>query len=163
MSESIAQFIAHRVEALAYVSLTRRPDVTVTRLGEAGELDLLANIRALRSRQMRYVGVTVKGTARHLDEADASKVLRTAFRADERSGGPIQYPFPVVALVFSMDDDQGFFQWRVKPSVRDGVPTLEAAGTFDCKRFTKAQFDSAVDAANEWYDAAFATFHSLVT
>ena len=99
----------------------------------------------------------LKGTSRPLTDEDASKELNSFFRKNDKTRGSITYPFPVIALIFPMQSDEGFFDWRCQPHVlRHDGPRMELKLTFDCKRFTKNALDGVVQDINEWYDALFA-------
>lgn len=156
MNRSIPEFIDHRVNALAYVALTRREDLAVTDIPEQGELDLLVRVIPQRDTQARYFGVILKGTSRPLTDEDASKYLNSFFKTKDKTRRSIAYPFPVIALIFSMQSDEGFFDWRCQPHVvgHDG-PRIELKSTFECKRFTKNVLGGIVQDTNEWYDALF--------
>jgi hypothetical protein len=156
MGRSTAGLIAHRVNALAYVALTRRDDVVVMNIPEQGGLDLLARIDTPGSGQARFLGVILKGTAKSLADEDASRELNAYFRQTGKDRGPVQYPFPVVALIFSMETDEGFCAWRSKPLLGDGNrPALEMQQSMQCKRFTKSALDEVIDLSGDWYDALF--------
>jgi hypothetical protein len=156
MNRSIADFIDHRVSALAYVALTRRDDIAVLDIPEQGELDRLARVIHQRDGEARYFGVIVKGTSRSLTDEDASKELNAFFRKYDKTRGSITYPFPVIALVFSMQDDEGFFDWRCQPRVTgQGSPRMELKSTLECRRFSRNALDRIVRDINEWYDSLF--------
>jgi hypothetical protein len=156
MNRSIAGFIDHRVNALAYVALTRRDDIAVMNIPEQSDLDLLACLISHRSREARYFGVIVRGTTSLLADEDASKELNGYFRKKDKARESFTYPFPVIALIFSRQGDEGFFDWRCQPHVvsQDG-PRIELKSTLECKRFTKNALDGIVQDTNEWYDALF--------
>jgi hypothetical protein len=157
MNRSIAEFIGHRVSALAYVALTRRDDIAVMDIPGQGELDLLVRVIHPRDREARYFGVILKGTSRPLTDQDASKELNGYFRKNGKTRGSITFPFPVIALIFSMQSDEAFFDWRCQPRVLGHEsPRMELRSTFECKRFTRNVLDGVVQDTNEWYDALFA-------
>jgi hypothetical protein len=162
MSVSLAEFIVHRVEALAYVYLTRRNDLVVMKHDdpEEGELDLLVRINVPGPKQFRYFGVILKGTSKFLSTEDASRELNTYFRQNAKQRGAIQYPFPVIALIFSMENDEGFYAWRNEPQVLDGThPILKMHPSVSCEKFSKPALDQVVNQSIEWYDS----FYSFIT
>ena len=61
MNRSIAEFIDHRVNALAYVALTRRDDIAVMDIPEQGELDLLARLISHRKREVALLRCDLEG------------------------------------------------------------------------------------------------------
>lgn len=155
-TRSMTEFIAHRVNALAYVTLTRRDDLVVINLPEQGELDLLVRMSSPGSRQVRLLGVILRGTARFLCDEDASRELTNYFRQTSKERGAVQYPFPVIALIFSMENDEGFCAWRSKPLVGDGNrPILETQQSTHCEKFTRKALDEIVADSSAWYDSFF--------
>ncbi len=161
MNRPLTELITHRVRALAYVALTRREDLLVTDVTEQGELDLIARIAPPRERQLRFLGVILRGTAKSLGAEDASKELNAYFRQTGKNRGPVQYPFPVIALIFSMENDEGFYDWRSRPFLGEGrTPKMETKPSLECKSFTRDDLDEVVERSNEWYDALFSFFAS---
>jgi hypothetical protein len=159
MSRPIAELVAHRVNALAYVALTRRDDIIVVNIAEQGELDLLARVTPPRARQVRFLGVILRGTIKILTTEGAARELHTYFRQAGKDRGPVQYPFPVIALIFSMENDEGFVAWRSEPVLaKTPQPRLELKQSLTCQSFTKAVLDEVVERTNEWYDALFSFF-----
>jgi len=121
MTRTLAEFIEHRVGALAYVLLTRRDDIVATDLSGQPELNLLARVTGHGETQMRFFGVILKGSPKLLDEDSASRDLNAYFRNSDKGRGPVQYPFPVLALILSMENDQAFCDWRSEPLAGAGT------------------------------------------
>lgn len=118
MSQSSeASMIGRRSELLAKVLLTRR-------LREEG-IDLICTIRLGPGDKLQGFlpfGVMVKGTARKLDtEQEATSFAhhhRKTFSADK-------FFMPVIVLLVSMQKDEAYFSWLVRPEKR-----LEQARSF---------------------------------
>jgi len=156
MSRTLTDFIAHRVDALAYVTLTRRDDLVVTKIPDGSDLDLLVKMGSPGDRQLRWLGILHHGVSKSLSDDEASRELMTWFRQRGKESGVVQYPFPVIALIFSMENDEGFYAWRSRPTVNtDKMPILEPQKSPSCEPFTKGALDDIVTTVNEWYDSLF--------
>jgi hypothetical protein len=156
MGRIMVEFIAHRVNALAYVTLTRRDDLTVVKIPEHGDLDLLVGLSSPGTRQVRFLGVILHGTPKFLTEHDAERELNAYFRRAHKERASVQYPFPVIALIFSMENDEGFYGWRSQPLLDQGdKPVLKTQQVMPCAKFTKAALDEIVANSNAWYDRLF--------
>ena len=156
MDRSTAELIEHRSIALAKVSLSRRDDLFVKDMPENGEMDLLVRITSPGSSQVRFLGVITIGDLQPIGEEEASRLLSTFFRLLTKRRGAVKHPFPVMALIFSMYNEKGFYAWRSKPLLGDeNKPALELQQSMRCKRFTKSALDEVISLTTEWYDSLF--------
>jgi hypothetical protein len=144
-----ADMIERRSELLAKVVLTRRLNIDVFRLDEAGEIgiDFLCSIRDEKIRRFLPFGVVVKGTADQLDTSeDAAKHVRTHWKKlDKRT----RCFFPVIVLLFSMYKDEAFFSWLVEPC--EDASRLVDVADLDFKAFDVKQLDRMTRRITNWY------------
>jgi hypothetical protein len=150
-------FIAHRTEALARVFLTRRQDITVLSFEER-HLDLFASIEPRPADPVRGFmgfGVIRWGTDRVLPtEAAATQYANTRWRAEtKKEKERTVYFLPVLLLLFSMEDDQGYYAWVTEPCVGegDGFPKLKVVEQLDCTGLERGSLDDIVSRVKEWY------------
>ncbi len=97
-------------------------------------------------------GVALKGTIQSIRDAkEATQILGTMYR--EKSSDPsLRYPFPVVVLLFSMQDDSGYYAWLVEPvGVREGEPKLKLHGSPNCEPFNRTSLSYLIARVNDWY------------
>jgi hypothetical protein len=155
-------FVEHRVRALASVFLTRRPDVEVIDLGD-GVPQILVRVLPdqLGEDEDRDLylafGCILRGTSTALaSEAEADKFLNL-WRRHRRSETNPRFCFPVLVLVFSMVEDQGYAAWYADPVVDpEGCPALLHARTFSCSRLQRDSLEQIVAKVTAWYQAASA-------
>jgi hypothetical protein len=153
MSETAAaQMIERRSELLARVALTRRLNIDVHPFSDAtdAEIDLICTMRPEPDDEgpsFCPFGVVVWGTAKELPTADkATRYGRT--RGKTRSP-KTQYLMPVIVLLFSMQKDEAYFSWLVKPD-NDSYKLWDMA-ELDFALFDNRQFDKTVNAIKKWY------------
>ncbi len=97
-------------------------------------------------------GVQVKGTSEPLpDEASANKYV--AARWDDWSPGQV-FLFPIVLLLFSMQDDTGYFGWIMRPDVSsDGNPSLTKEAVPSLARVQHGVVSTVFGRVHKWYGA----------
>jgi hypothetical protein len=147
MSKSIESFVAHRVKALATVFLTRRRDLRLSWLQDS-ELDCLVTIGSGGRDETEAVesfGVILTGTIEPLpSEREATRYLNAWWTKHEDEG--TRFYFPVIILLFTMEDDRGYSAWRSEPRVvQETIPQLVYTETFRCERLTKESLDGIVE------------------
>lgn len=151
MSKVADSFIEQRSKILAMVQFTSRPDLHVSDSPEDSGLDLLVQtVFALD--YLGLFGVALKGTIQSIRDAkEATQILGTMYR--EKSSDPsLRYPFPVVVLLFSMQDDSGYYAWLVEPvGVREGEPKLKLHGSPNCEPFNRTSLTYLIARVNDWY------------
>jgi hypothetical protein len=159
MSETdTADMIGRRSELLARVVLTRRFDIEIRQFSdEAGaEFNLFCTLSPEPNGQglgFYPFGVIVWGTAKELPTADkATKYGRTRGRT---LSPKIQYLMPVVILLFSMQNDEAYFSWLVKPDHRSNK--LFNQEELEFSPFDNRQLDKMVNAIKKWYQKLIAT------
>jgi len=140
--------IGVRAELLAKLHLTRRLNVDVHPFDEGGKaaLDFVCTIRSKDVRGFLPFGVIVWGTAKGLPtEDEATAFVRLRLRNTERP----MYCMPVIALAFSMDNDEGYFGWIVEPCKETGK--LLTVSRVRCKQFNAKQLDRITKRITGWY------------
>ena len=160
MSQSTDRFlIAQRAKILAMVQFTSRPDLQVSDFPEGSGLDLLVRIVSPAPGYQKLLGVKLKGTNVALPGADrATRYLGTTNWYWKSEGKLMpKYSFPVIVLLFSMEDDKGYFAWSIEPLVnRSGEPKLKLNDAPTCTPFDRTSLGSIVDRVNQWYDSLVA-------
>lgn len=144
--------LRHRTEALALVTLTRVPEVIPTKVSFE-HLDFLCVIKSDDDEEMKKVqllGVNVKGTARLGSEERATSWGSKAMKLE--GIGERVYYFPVIVLLFSMEDDKGYYAWQVEPATRDDdSPILHQNASFEFREFTVAALKTIIRKVRMWY------------
>jgi hypothetical protein len=101
----------------------------------------------------------VRGTITSLPNVDqATSYLGTTnwYRKSQGELSP-RYSFPVIVLLFSMNDDKGYFAWSIEPFVdRTGKPKLKLNDEPFCTPFDRSSLATIVDRVNEWHDSLVA-------
>jgi hypothetical protein len=154
-NETIAHYTSQRAELLARLALTRNRGVQVIDAGAKDDLglDLIVRITepVLPSEVVPVFGVQVKGTSRKLpNNASADKYVA------EHWGHwrpPQFYLFPIVFLLFSVDDDEGYFGWVMRPDVIDGSPTLTKAEVPAMASVKHRALDTVFGRVYKWFGA----------
>jgi hypothetical protein len=153
MSETdAAEMIGRRSELLARVVLTRRLNIDVHPFSDTADagIDLICTIRPDPDDEVHGFlpfGVIVWGTAKELATADkATKYARSRRKARSPK---TQYYMPVIVLLFSMQKDESYFSWLVKPG-QDSNKLLDLT-ELDFTLFDNRQFDKMVNTIKKWY------------
>jgi hypothetical protein len=143
--------VSRRSELLATVALTRRLDIEVRQMDLDSGIDFVGIIRPEPDEELQgflLFGVVVKGTARPLPSHLAAEKF---FRAHRSKSGIIKgkYFFPVIVLLFSMNQDEGYFSWFVEPDV--DTETLIQHTDLAFKPFDLRQLDQMISRIKKWY------------
>ena len=153
---TVSDFIDHRTQALASVVLTRRRELTVTPI-DVGPLDLLVQISRRKTAKgekvdsLRPFFCIVKGTEHELpDVQQANRHLQALWNK------PVdklpRYSLPVLILLFSMVDDQGYYAWYSYPKFKNESAEDEHPETFSCETINKFSTDVIMQEVIDWYD-----------
>lgn len=148
---AIAQdrFFETRATQLAIVHLTRRRDIQVIQEPYMGNvrLDLLVSLLEDGRDVNRLLAVEVKAvSSKSVLERGGQKVRRQ--RPDLAS-----LDLPVCLFIFSMEDDQGYWQWLRKPD-NDCPDTrcLHSVQSHALKPLTSDAISQVLDTVRHWYD-----------
>lgn len=154
---SVATMIMHRAEALALVALTRNRFVTPIR-ADVGDLDFLALVQGKEEfAELRVFGVVVKATTKLGSLASANR-YGARYNADHKITST-KYLFPTIALLFSMEDEKGYFAWVTEPEIekRSTVPKLKQHDSLQFHEFDGPALDLIADSVSYWYTVATKT------
>ncbi len=156
MNETENKFIVNRAETLAREFLTRRPEVVIHPFDDH-DLDLVVTLypsASLKIQGFNPFGVTVWGT----DKSVSSEMAASSFATrrwkseDERSKNGHTYFLPVIALLYGVKDDVGFYTWISEPHFpNDGSPKLILNEHLDCSLIMRNSLNNIVQKVAEWY------------
>jgi hypothetical protein len=145
--------IQKRSELLATVVLTRRLNIDVHPFSDPVDpgINVICTIRPDPDDKVQGFfpfAVIVWGTAKELTtEHEATRYARSRKRMHTDKA---EFFMPVIVLLFSMQKDEGFFSWLVKP-VKDSNKLLHL-GELDFTLFDSRQLDRMVDRIKKWYE-----------
>jgi hypothetical protein len=110
-----ADLVSRRAELLAQVTLTRQLNVTLHSWDALDQgLDFIGTLHDQKDNEVfRPFGVVVWGTARPLE---TEKELTEFANARIKKLNTTKYFLPVIVLAFSMQKDEGYFEWLMEPS-----------------------------------------------
>src|SRR5262245_25350835 len=143
-------YFAERAEQLATMILTRNREVLIERRphSKAG-IDLLVTLRD-RNVQGRLFGVEVKGTPKISLVIDANHVLRRSAKLAPEA--VVDYPFPVLLMLFDMSTDAGFAGWLLEPTIRARHASLHRPPQVAVVPVNDDFMRQALDTVRRWYD-----------
>jgi hypothetical protein len=155
-SPTVDDYVGQRAELLARLVLTRKKGVKVIDTGAKEDLglDMIVQIAepVTKSGVAPVFGVQVKGTLSDLpDNAFADKYVASHWREWRTQQA---FLFPAVFLLFSMEDDKGYFGWVMRPDVtEDGNPTLTKATIPAMASIKHGALDVVLGRVYKWYGA----------
>ena len=161
MNRTKTSFIEHRIQALATVFLTGRNNVETYSLNMEDGPDLLARVISPEDDFEMFFGVILTGTSEELSTgAQAAAYLNAWFEGHD--GKLIRRrPFPVIALIFSMQRDDGFYAWLDEPIVEaTSLPGLRSHSQIECSRANRHGLDRIVNQIRLWYKAFYEAVRS---
>jgi hypothetical protein len=144
-------YIRQRLIALATVHLTRRKDLEVTR-SNLGLVDLVVGLVREGEVLRKEFGVILRGTIEPLDTEDQASKRLNSMRVEQKGG---RLNMPVCVFLFSMQGDEGYYDWQARPSVEGGRVTLECGRRFSAKRLDVHSIDEIVKSVEGWYEALY--------
>src|SRR5437667_11355747 len=119
MPATTEAFINNRATMLANVFLTRKPTIQVNRL-DVGHVQLLVSDLPEEAESVRSFGVILWGTGKKLpNEEDATKYANSHWRGktDAAHDDLPRFFIPILVLVFSVEEDLGYYAWAWEPSI----------------------------------------------
>src|SRR4051812_13036359 len=121
MEQPAVDYVGRRTELLAMTFLTRHSNITALEIGIPG-VDMLAYINPRSQDNVfpsgKLFGIVLAGTTQPLNTEDqASKFANHKWKPVE--GKPLPLIMPILNLIFSMEDDKGYWVWSVHPTVVD--------------------------------------------
>lgn len=149
-------FVAERARALAWMYLTERDDLLLTPAAREVGLDYLASLTTKNDKpSLRQFGVILRAARKPAGEEQLDKLLRSTMQSLQRIE---EFPYPVLLLYFTMEDNRGYFTWVAEPTLTDeGKPRLQRHATAACKRLDGPALDHIVAEVRKWYDAFFSS------
>jgi hypothetical protein len=140
-------FIHERAERLALVYLTRSEEIAVEQMQSDYGLDMLVTILRDKLPTGRIFGVQVKGRDGTFQDIEpvASRTL------PQREKDYFQdLPFPVCVLLFTMEDDKGYYTWlKYSSNSNKSLPFLEQ-NQWRC--LDSYPVKHIIEEVNAWYD-----------
>ncbi len=161
-------YAEERALLLARLVLSRRKDVQIITFespGDAG-LDLLIRVpkpgvklsvgggpkSTTEVSVLAEMGIQVKAASEPLEDEEAA--TEYANRDWEDTPSKALHLFPVILMLFSVEDDRGYFSWLMEPSPEDKPGALlSRVSTLDMKRITRDSIDAAINRSLAWYDS----------
>ncbi|MHC5537939.1 hypothetical protein ACYOEI_06875 [Singulisphaera rosea] len=152
MATNVLPYLNQRLEALAIIHLTRRKDLVVTKSDLDIGVDLFVYINQSREPSRRVFGVMIEGTTDAIADQEEATARLNLLKIQQKGA---QVMMPVCVFLFSMQDDQGYYDWQAEPLFEDGRVQLPLKTTFEARELTPHAMDRIIDAVNRWYDAVF--------
>jgi hypothetical protein len=142
--------VEKRTDLLASLYLTRDPAV-VTRVEDI-DLDFIVHLFPDGTNQgsVPAFGVIVRGTAIPLESAEAAERHLNHQWAKLKAH---RYFMPVIALLFSMNQDQGYYTWVSEPRVDpvSKLPVLVKLARPEFEKVSGKTYDRTMSVIREWY------------
>lgn len=141
-------YVNMRAELLAKVFLTRQP-ATVTEMGD-DELNYLVRLQPEKdaNKIVPTFGVILVATVKEIEgEPDADSLARAQWEKRQKLG----HMMPVVFLLYSLHNDEGYLAWAQEPSIESEYPTLLRHEVLRCKRVSTKTYDSLTAQIRAWY------------
>ncbi|MEM8641501.1 MAG: DUF4365 domain-containing protein [Cyanobacteria bacterium P01_G01_bin.54] len=148
MKHNIELFVGERAENLAVVYLSRSRNLAIERMTSDYGLDMLVTI--LRDDTLptgRVFGVQVKAQDGVIK--DAWEEISLNLSQQERNYLK-ELPFPVCALFFTMDDDQGYYKWLRYPT--ENKTNLYSLAQAAWRSLETLPIEQLIVEVNIWYD-----------
>lgn len=146
MQHNLDYFIHQRAESLAMVYLTRSKDLLIERTRVNNGIDMLITILQDNLPTGRIFGIEVKG----LDKAfkDIQQEALWILSKEQKKDYVQELPFPLCLMVFTMDDDKGYYRWlRYSNELNHNSLLQEEWHSLD-----DYPVNQLTDAVNAWYD-----------
>jgi hypothetical protein len=156
MNETENKFVMNRAEAMAREFLTRRRDVVIHPFHD-NDLDFIVTLSpstSLKIQGFSPFGVILWGTSESISSERAASCFanRRWKNEDESSNSRDTYFLPVVALLYSVTEDLGYYAWVSEPHFpEDGPPKLIQNEDLDCTKIMRNSLDKIVQKVAEWY------------
>ncbi len=157
MPATTEAFINNRATMLANVFLTRKPTIQVNRL-DVGHVQLMVNDVPGEAKSVMSFGVILWGTGKKLaNEEDATKYANSHWRGgtDAAHDDLPRFFMPILVLVFSVEEDLGYYAWAWEPSL-DSLShstTLRKPERLTCTKINNQSLDRILSKVGAWYDA----------
>lgn len=152
MKPDLPKLMKRRADNLAFLRLTDRDDLMVDRLASRQEgTDFrvaMGKGRGPGERPFRVVFEGVPGRVARPDD------LHAVLDRELEGADPSHELLPLVAFVFTMDDDRGYYGWILEPRVTPPQGLVRRRTSEICWReLDEGGIHEIVTAVNAWYDA----------
>lgn len=153
MENTQAWYITERAEQLAFIYLSRRDDLVITKQNDDYGIDFLVSIVEAGKYTGRVFGVQIKaGLSLEPTQENISSKDRFMLNISEPPV-PEDIPFPLCLFAFAMENDEGYYRWLKEPQFSsDGQPKLALNKVSEFKKLTKAELNHIVSQVNLWYE-----------
>jgi len=148
-------FVGQRAKALALIHLTRRDDVVISNLELDLGVDLVVHLIRKDSRARRTFGVVVKGTSDWIATDEQATKKLNSLKNPPKAG---DIGMPVCVFFFSVQSNDGYYDWKVEPVLDEGRAKLVPRTTFHCKKLNAGAMDEIIGAVDKWHEALFRSF-----
>lgn len=136
-------FLAQRAESLAYVHLSRLPNLHVHRQhGSDLGLDYLVEITRNGEPTGRFFAVEVKGT-----NSERARLPKQVWALSHP-----EIPMPVCLLVFTLQNDKGYFAW-IKEPIGSNLVLRSINESVKLQELTTDKLADAVSKVQSWYES----------
>lgn len=156
MTDTVQLYTDRRAALLAEVVLTRRKDVQVIPLGEKADvgIDFIVQITTPISGHPGNpsFGVRFHGTSKPLNDERAANRL-----ANQVAETPARTPLlaPIVLMVFSMEDDRGYWGWLMEPvGIGSSGPSLQSVLRMEMREINNESLEDLFSQVISWFEAA---------
>ncbi|NET62351.1 MAG: DUF4365 domain-containing protein [Symploca sp. SIO2E6] len=147
MKQDMKHFIAQRAENLAVVYLSRSHNLAIEHMRADYGLDLLVTILRDNLPTGRVFGVQVQAQEGLLQDTP----VEIAFHLSPQERSYLkELPFPVCALLFTMDNDMGYGKWLRYPTANQTNPYSLAQSSWRC--LDELPIEQMLKEVNAWYD-----------
>lgn len=154
MSHTQPWYIGERAEALAQVYLTRRSDLRAKQEDADYGVDYIVEITKNNQPTRRVFGVQVKAQIPPIKGGVLESLRPVPSTSENRVE---ELPFPLCLFVFTMENDEGFYQWVLEPVISDDGPKLRPNKTKILSKLDNAALERIVAQVNQWYDTLLKT------
>jgi hypothetical protein len=150
------KFIVSRAQTVAREFLTRRPEAVIHPF-DGNDLDLVVTLDPSASLEIpgfSPFGVFVWGTNQSISSGKvASNFATRRWKSErERSNSSHTYLLPVIALLYSVKEDIGYYAWISEPLIpQDGPPKLIPNEDLHCTLIMRNSMDKIVQKVAGWY------------
>lgn len=153
MEKTQAWYIAERAEQLAFVYLSRRNDLVITKQNDDYGIDFLVSIVENGKYTGRVFGVQIKAELSLVPTQDNTP-LEDSFELNiSEPPLPEDIPFPMCLFAFAMENDEGYYRWLKEPQFSsEGKPKLVVNKVSAFKKLTKVELNNIVSQVNLWYE-----------
>ena len=157
----MAKFVDRRTKALATVFLTsqariqERTDEDFVRVFEVDAalgVDLMARVGTTASVQVVMFGLVLKGTIEPLPTTESATIFLN--QQESRTQRSQVFPFPVIALLYSMDGDRGYFAWVNEPILVEENIRMVVRQKIECHPASGRQsLEEIVSRVRWWFES----------